>query len=325
MKKTIGLLIAFTIILTTAGCKDANLKEGSNNLVTFNDSSLNIKTEDLYNELKEKYGINILLDLIDAKLLNKEYKDTEEMKTYVDVQVSSIKNYYETDEEFLNYIKSYGYESEDELREYFKLNYKRNLIVEKYVNNSITENDINSYYENKITGDITGSHILIESTATDSMTEDEQRKAKEEALNKAKEAIQKIKDGTSFADVAKEYSDDDSNYDNGGKMGTFNTLELDDVTRQAFEKLEVGKYSQEVVETEYGYELFYKEKEDTKPKFEDVKSYIVKKMSDEKLTSDNKLQYEALKYFREKYGFKINDEDLEVYYENTMKNLMNSD
>ena len=138
MKKTINIITVLVLVLLITGCKDAKLKEGSNNLVTFKDSSLNIKTEDLYNELKEKYGINILLDLIDAKVLNQEYKDTEAMKTYVDVQVSSIKNYYETDEEFLNYIKSYGYENEDELREYFKLNYKRNLVVEKYVKNMIT-------------------------------------------------------------------------------------------------------------------------------------------------------------------------------------------
>ena len=67
MKKTINIITVLVLVLLITGCKDAKLKEGSNNLVTFKDSSLNIKTEDLYNELKEKYGINILLDLIDAK------------------------------------------------------------------------------------------------------------------------------------------------------------------------------------------------------------------------------------------------------------------
>ena len=170
-------------------------------------------------------------------------------------------------------------------------------------------------------GDITGSHILIESKATDSMTEEDQRKEKETALNKAKEAIQKIKDGTSFEDVAKEYSDDDSNYDNGGKMGTFNALELDDVTRQAYEKLKVGEYSTEPVETEYGYEIFFKEKEGEKPSLKEVKSKIIEKLRDEKLAADTTLQYKAMMEYRKSKGFAIKDELLNTYYDNTMKNL----
>ena len=140
-------------------------------------------------------------------------------------------------------------------------------------------------------------------------------------INKAKEAIQKIKDGTSFADVAKEYSDDDSNYDNGGKMGTFNTLELDDVTRQAFTKLKVGEYSTEAVETEYGYEIFLKEKEGKKPTLKEVKTKIIDKLRDEKLAADSTLQYKAMMEFRKEKGFKIKDDVLNTYYDNTMKNL----
>ena len=45
-------------------------------------------------------------------------------------------------------------------------------------------------------------------------------------------------------------------------------------------------------------------------------------LKDEKLTADSTLQYEGIKAMREKYGFKIQDEDLEIYYENTMNNLL---
>ena len=174
-------------------------------------------------------------------------------------------------------------------------------------------------------GDITGSHILFEVNITDSMTEEEKRNAKESAQKKAKEALEKLNNGTSFADVAKEYSDDTATKNKGGKMGTFSATKLDDVTRQAYQKLKVGEYTKEAIETEYGYEIFLKEEEAEKPKLEEAKSYILKTLSDEKLTTDSKLQYEALKYFREKYGFKISDEDLQVYYDNTMKNLMASE
>ena len=70
------------------------------------------------------------------------------------------------------------------------------------------DDEIKKYYDEKVMGDITGSHILIEVKTTDSMTEDEKRTVKDDALNKAKEAITKLNEGKSFAEVSKEYSDD---------------------------------------------------------------------------------------------------------------------
>ena len=117
----------------------------------------------------------------------------------------------------------------------------------------------------------------------------------------------------------------DATKNNGGSMGTFNTLELDDVTRQEFTKLEVGKYSTTPVETEYGYEIFLKVKENEKPNLESVKTKIIEKITSEKLTTDSKLQYKGLIELRKKYGFKIEDSDMQVYYENTINNQLKSD
>ncbi len=325
MKKLLKISFTFMILILAVGCKNkTTLKEGSDTLVSFKDSSLNIKTSDLYDELKDKYGISILIDMMDRKILDKEIPDSDEIKSYVDIQVNSLKNYYKTEKEFIEYINNYGYKDENELRDYFTLNYKRNLAVQDYIEGLITDKDIENYYNQKIMGDITGSHILIEVNTTDSMTDEEKRTTKEEAKKKADEALQKLKDGTSFEDVAKEYSEDAETKDDGGKMGTFSPTKLDDVTRQVYEKIEVSKYS-DVVETEYGYEIFYKEAEKEKPKLEEVKTYIIETLRDEKLAADSKLQYEGLKAIREKYGFEIKDEDLNVYYDNTMNNLMKND
>ena len=326
MKKILKITAMFLLIITTLGCgKNASLKEGDNALVTFKDTSLNITTNDLYETLKDKYGINFLIDMIDEKILNKEYETDDEAKNYVEIQVNALKNYYETEAEFLEYINNYGYQDEEALKEYFLLNYKRNLAIYDYLEDLLSDDEINNYYENKIDGDITGSHILIEANITTSMTEDEKRTAKEEALKKANEALEKLNNGTSFAEVAKEYSTDDATNQNGGSMGTFNSLDLDDVTRQAFQKLEVGSYSTEALETEYGYEILLKEAEKEKASLEEVKDKIIKILSDEKLNEESKLQYKALESIRLEYGFKINDEDLDVYYENTMNNLLKSE
>lgn len=325
MKKTLIVLGTVLLVFGSLGCeKKTELKGGEDELVTFKDSKLNISTNDLYEKLKDKYGINFLIDMIDTNILNKEYEDSDSINDYVDIQVNSLRNYYKTETEFLEYINNYGYKNVDELKEYFKLNYKRNLVVKDYLKTLISDDDITNYYNDKVTGDIEAKHILVEVKTTDSMTEDEKRTTKEDALKKAKEAITKLNEGKTFEEVSKEYSDDDATKNNGGSMGFVNTLDLDDVTRQELTKLEVGKYSTEPLETEYGYEIFLKVSVKDKPKLEEVKTHIIETLTDEKLTKDSKLQYKAMEYIRDKYEFSIKDEDLEIYYENTMNNLLNS-
>ena len=325
MKKTLIVLGTVLLVFGSLGCeKKTELKGGEDELVTFKDSKLNISTNDLYEKLKDKYGINFLIDIIDTNILNKEYEDSDSINDYVDIQVNSLRNYYKTETEFLEYINNYGYKNVDELKEYFKLNYKRNLAVKDYLKTLISDDDITNYYNDKVTGDIEAKHILVEVKTTDSMTEDEKRTTKEDALKKAKEAITKLNEGKTFEEVSKEYSDDDATKNNGGSMGFVNTLNLDDVTRQELTKLEVGKYSTDPLETEYGYEIFLKVSVKDKPKLEEVKTHIIETLTDEKLTKDSKLQYKAMEYIRDKYEFSIKDEDLEIYYENTMNNLLNS-
>lgn len=325
MKKTLIVLGTVLLVFGSLGCeKKTELKGGEDELVTFKDSKLNISTNDLYEKLKDKYGINFLIDMIDTNILNKEYEDSDSINDYVDIQVNSLRNYYKTETEFLEYINNYGYKNVDELKEYFKLNYKRNLAVKDYLKTLISDDDITNYYNDKVTGDIEAKHILVEVKTTDSMTEDEKRTTKEDALKKAKEAITKLNEGKTFEEISKEYSDDDATKNNGGSMGFVNTLNLDDVTRQELTKLEIGKYSTEPLETEYGYEIFLKVSVKDKPKLEEVKTHIIETLTDEKLTKDSKLQYKAMEYIRDKYEFSIKDEDLEIYYENTMNNLLNS-
>ena len=323
MKKKLLLIIVFLLIFTV-GCKKQT-QVSDDQVITFKDESLNISANDLYDSLKEKYGTSILIDMMDTKILDKEYPDSDEIEAYVNNQIASIKNYYKTDSEFLEYINNYGYKDEEELKTYFRLNRKRSLAVEDFIKKTLSDEEIQKYYDDNISGDITGSHILIEVKSSSTATEEEKRTAKEEALNKAKEAIEKLNNGTSFEDVAKEYSTDDATKNNGGKMGTFNSLDLDDVTRQEFAKLNKSEYSKTPVETEYGYEIFLKVKKKKKPSLDSVKSKITKKISEQKLIEDNKLQYKGLINLRKKYGFDIKDEDLKVYYENSMNNALKSE
>ncbi|UKI28980.1 MAG: peptidyl-prolyl cis-trans isomerase [Clostridium sp.] len=79
------------------------------------------------------------------------------------------------------------------------------------------------------------------------MSDDEKKKAEEEALNKAKEVIKKLNDGADFAKLAKEYSDDSSNASKGGDLGYFNTGAMVEEFEKAAYQLKLNEYTKEPV------------------------------------------------------------------------------
>ncbi len=92
---------------------------------------------------------------------------------------------------------------------------------------------------------------------------EEQKKELEDynkkALEKAKELIQKIKQGEDFDRLAKEYSEDPGSKDKGGdlgfvKRGTF----VPEFDKAIFDDLQVGEITPEPVETQFGYHIIEK-------------------------------------------------------------------
>ena len=222
MKKKI--LIALLILGCTAGCgKVPKLSNGKEAVVSFEDTKISISADDLYNEIKEKYALSSLIDMIDNSILLKEYpKSDSDAKKYADEQLESIKKYYVDDDgkydekSLLSALSQYyGISSLDEFKEMLKLTYYRNKAVDDYAKNSITDKQVQKYYDEEYVGDISCKHILIAPKTTDSMSDAEKKKAEEAALKTAKEVIKKLNDGAKFDDLAKEYSDDDSNKDKG--------------------------------------------------------------------------------------------------------------
>ena len=88
----------------------------------------------LYDSLKDRYAISILIDMIDKEILFKEYKDkTSDAEDYADEQVKNLKKNYDSEEELLKAINSYyGYNTIKEFKEYIELNYFRDLATTDY-------------------------------------------------------------------------------------------------------------------------------------------------------------------------------------------------
>ena len=216
--KKILIISMFALLLT--GCGDVELENGEKAIVSFNNGD-GVSAQELYDELKDMYGVNYLVNLIDTKLLNLEYEETTEELEYVQQVVDSVKA--ESGEEFISYIEYYyGVNSEQAFEDYIRLNYRRSLWIEDYAKDIVTDKQIEEYYNDVYVGDMEVSHILITVDATADTPDDEKKEAETEAYNKAKEIIEKLNNGEDFATLAKENSDDTATANEGGAVGTVN-------------------------------------------------------------------------------------------------------
>ena len=322
MKKKI-LLISL-IALTMCGCgKVSKLSNGKDAVVSFKGLE-SISVDSLYDSLKDKYAINVLIDMIDTEILFKEYKDKEsEAKKYADDYVKDLKKNYESDEELLTAINNYGYASLNDFKDFLKLNYYRDLATSDYAKEQVTDKEIEAYYESDIVGDIEASHILITAQASDDATDEEKKKAEEKAKKEAEQIIEKLNKGEDFSDLAKTYSKDESNKNNGGALGRFNKDDMVEEFSTAAYKLKVNEYTKEPVKTTYGYHIILKTKEYEKDTLENVKEEIINKLADKLLKESPTVSIKALTELRKEKGMNIEDSELKSSYNKYINNLYN--
>ena len=310
--KKILIISMFALLLT--GCGDVKLENGEKAIVSFNNGD-GVSAQELYDELKDMYGVNYLVNLIDTKLLNLEYEETTEELEYVQQVVDSVKA--ESGEEFISYIEYYyGVNSEQAFEDYIRLNYRRSLWIEDYAKDIVTDKQIEEYYNDVYVGDMEVSHILITVDATADTPDDEKKEAETEAYNKAKEIIEKLNNGEDFATLAKENSDDTATANEGGAVGTVNYgMNYDEDFVEAADKLEEGKYSTTPVKTQFGYHIIYKTKQEEKKSLEDSTDTIREIIANESLNNNTQLYSEALEALRNKYEIDIVDGELKSDYE----------
>ena len=302
-KKLFGLVL---IALLATGCATSHLENGKESVVTFNEGG--ISAEDLFDVLKDKYGSQELITLIDSELLSKEYKETSEETKYINDVIASLKSSY--GENFEAAIQSYyGVKDENAFKEYIRLAYRRQKWEKDFAKSEVTDTEINDYYNNVAIGDIEASHILIKVNS-----EDDDAKA----LQTAKDIIAKLDKGEDFAALAKEYSEDASNSENGGSLGYFNYKDhFDKNFMEAAVALEVGKYTKTPVKSQYGYHIIYKTNQKEKDILENVKNDIINIIADEKIDANESYMTTALIGLRNKYNMKITDSDLSSEYSKT--------
>lgn len=319
MKKKIMLVCALIMsIFIVSGCGNAKIKNGEE--VVFKVNGKNITADSFYKELRNKYGSAIMIDMIDRKILDVVYKDDKEIETQAKNQIETLKAQYSDNWE--STLKNAGYDDEDDLYKYFVLSYQRNKAVEKYVENTITEEEIKNYYNENTVGDISAKHILIK--VKDDSDENSEGLSDEEAKKKAEELIKKLDDGANFDTLAKENSDDEGSASNGGDLGYFNKGEMVKEFEDAAYDLKVNKYTKEPVKTTYGYHIILKTGEKDKPKLKAVKENIIETLKDEKMEEDPTLEVTALVELRKEYKLKFKDAKSKKLYNKYIEAAMES-
>lgn len=328
MKKK--LLICLAVLGLTSGCgKVSTLPNGNDALVSFSNTNLGISTGDLYSEVKGT-ALSKLIDMIDTKILLDKYPDkSSDADKYVNEQYDLIKTNFKDDkgkfdEESLKeqIYAYYGITDIDKFKDIIRLNYYRTEAVNDYAKKSVTDKQIQKYYDENVYGDISCKHILITPAVTDNMSDEDKTKADKEALQKAKDIIKKLKNGESFDDLAKEYSDDTSNKDKGGDLGYFNTGDMLEEFEKAAFALKKGKYTTTPVKTKYGYHIILKTDEKEKPSLEDKKEEIIKTLASEAKSKDTALSINALVELRKEYGMNIEDDEMSKLYSTYISNSL---
>ena len=322
MKKKLGISICLisALVLTVTGCgKKAELDD---NKTAVSLKGIKITATDYYNEIK-KSNISKLVDMIDHQLFDEKYESNDEEDQAVEEQINQLKESYKDDTTFQSVIQQYfGVNSEDELEDMLRLEYKRNEAVEEFVADNLTDKEIEDYYDQNIIGDIKASHILITPDVDSDATDEEKEKAENKAKKEAKRIIKKLDEGEDFAELAKKYSDDEATAKNGGDLDYFNTDDMDENFMDAVKKLDNDEYTKEPVKTQYGYHIILKVDQKEKPKLKEVKDSIKETLANNKLNNNSTLHYETLMDIREENNIKWNDDELEKQYNELMDQLI---
>lgn len=214
-----------------------------------------ITENQIYDKLQKYYSkdvLNMILEDVDDVILTKKYKEddkmTEEIEEEANKYIESYIGYYGGTKE--DFLEECGFESEEDLKNYLKLEYRRNLYYIDYLADVLGQDAIQEYYDEHNFGEIQTKHILVQTS--DDMTEDQ-------ATAMAKEIITKLNNGANFDEVAEEYK---TNYpdtiiveDLGGL--TF-ADSIEEIFMDALKAMEDNTYSQEPVVTTYGAHVIYR-------------------------------------------------------------------
>lgn len=287
MKKTILVMLLVLLGMMNTACSDKKpvaivngkeiiISDFEKTVATYKESIEKLYGENVWDQEIKK---SILTQMVQEELMYEEAKkdDLEAKEEVIEAKLKELKVGIEKDKDYAEFLKSNGIDDE-----FLKSQLKKEISIQNYKdkfyeNTEIDEKDIKKYYEENKDEykeeKIKVSHILI-STIDENTNKPISEPNKKEAKKKAEEVYKKAKEGQDFANLAKEYSQDDYSAVNGGDLGFFERGKMVPEFETAAFNLDEGQISQ-IIETQYGYHIIkLTDKKYTQYSFEEVKDKI---------------------------------------------------
>ena len=232
---------------------------------------------------------NIMDSIIVLKVLRK-YGDENEISVTdaeVDEEISAVISNYPSEEDFEKDLADRDI-SRSFLREQISDQLLRDKIFKSITEDvKVSEEEAKEYYEEnketlfKIPEQKKVSHILIKFNVPEGETINDE--VKKEAMQKIEDIEKKLNEGEDFAELAKEYSEDELSAENEGEIGFISEGQTVPEFEEAVFDLEVGEVSP-IVETYYGYHIIkvLEEKDSYIESFDDVRETIEDYLTNEK-------------------------------------------
>lgn len=190
MKKLTLIISILAIALTLSACgnKTANV---SHNDVLIQFGKNKITTSDLYYQMLEADKGATVINQVAKYILDQEIETTDEILAEAEKQLADIK--VEMKGDLSSLMKSYGFETEEELLQQVIYSVKSDKLIDKYISTNL-----DSIYEQY--KPFKAQMIYIEINSTDDPDG-------EAAKQEAQLVVDLLKSGASFEEVSKEHSD----------------------------------------------------------------------------------------------------------------------
>ena len=328
MKKKI-CLVCLVALLTTGCGKIPKLSNGKDAVVTYKNGE-KLSVDDLYEDVKNNFALQSLLNLTDKHILEDKYKDyIKKAKEYTESYTKALAEQFGGEDKLLEQVQNAGFPSIDEYKKDQYLRFMRTHAIEEYAKDQIEDKEIENYYENTLKGDVEISHILVTPKITDKMTEDEKKEAEKKAKDTVEEIIEKLDKSDNkeeeFKKLVKKYSEDETSKKKDGSLGKITYGDLSksyDELLDAAYKLKDGEYSKKVITTELGYHVIYKTKTHKKEPLDKVKDEIRENLGKDLMQKQSDISIKAFQHLRNEYDMEITDKELKKQYNNYIQNVL---